>query len=54
MTRTLEEAISRLRELPEEEQDAAAMVIFAYISSDERNEPLQLGDAAGVRSAPQR
>jgi hypothetical protein len=38
MTRTLEEAIESLRELPEEEQDAAATAIFAYISNDERHD----------------
>jgi hypothetical protein len=31
MTRTLEEAINRLRKLPEEEHDAAAAAVFAYI-----------------------
>jgi len=36
MTPILDEAIERLRELPEEDQDAAAAAIFAYISSDER------------------
>jgi hypothetical protein len=42
MTRKLEEAISRLRELPEEEQDAAAMAVFAYITSDDRNDPMSV------------
>ena len=36
MTRLLEEAISALRDLPEDEQDAAADALFVYISSDER------------------
>jgi hypothetical protein len=36
MTRLLDEAIETLRDLPEEEQDAAADALFAYISSDER------------------
>jgi hypothetical protein len=36
MTKLLEEAINGLRNLPEDEQDAAADVLFAYLSSDER------------------
>jgi hypothetical protein len=36
MTKLLEEAIEQLRELPDEDQDAAADALFAYISSDER------------------
>ena len=36
MTRLLEEAIEQLRELPEDQHDDAADVLFAYISSDER------------------
>jgi len=36
MTKLLEQAIDQLRDLPEEEQDAAADVLFAYISSDDR------------------
>ena len=36
MTKLLQEAIEALRELPEDEQDAAADVLIAYISSDER------------------
>jgi hypothetical protein len=31
MTRRLDEAINRLRKLPEEEHDAAAAAVFAYI-----------------------
>ena len=37
MTRLLDEAIETLRQLPEEEQDAAADVLFAYMSNDERH-----------------
>jgi hypothetical protein len=37
MTQLLEEAIETLRELPEDEQDAAADAVFVYISSDERH-----------------
>jgi hypothetical protein len=36
MKKTLEEAIGQLRELPEDQQEAAAEVVFAYVSSDER------------------
>jgi hypothetical protein len=36
MTDLLEQAIEQLRDLPEEEQNAAADVLFAYVSSDER------------------
>jgi hypothetical protein len=36
MSKLLKEAIEKLRELPEEEQDAVADVLFAYISSEER------------------
>jgi len=37
MSHLLEEAIATLRELPEEEQDAAADALFVFISSDERH-----------------
>jgi hypothetical protein len=46
MTRLLEEAISALRDLPEDEQDAAADALFVYISSDERRRD---GKATGQR-----
>jgi len=36
MSRLLEQAIRQLRELPEDDQDLAADVLFAYLSSDER------------------
>jgi hypothetical protein len=36
MTKLLEEAIKVLRELSEDEQDAAAHALFAYIASEER------------------
>jgi hypothetical protein len=36
MTQLLEQAIEELRSLPEDEQDAAADAMFAYITSDER------------------
>jgi hypothetical protein len=49
MTRHLEEAIKTLRDLPEEEQDAAADVLFAYISSEERHYSLRADQAEEVR-----
>jgi hypothetical protein len=49
MTRHLEEAIETLRELPEEDQDAAADVLFAYISNEERHYRLLPGQAEAVR-----
>jgi hypothetical protein len=36
MTKLLEQAIDQLRDLPEEDQNAAADVLFAYISNDDR------------------
>jgi hypothetical protein len=45
----LREAIQTLRELPEDEQDAAADVLFAYISSDERQYHLLPHQAEEVR-----
>ena len=41
MTQLIEEAIEMLRELPEDRQDAAADALFAYISSDERQDRLR-------------
>jgi hypothetical protein len=49
MTRHLEEAIDTLRDLPEEDQDAAADVLFAYISNDERQYTLRPDHAEAVR-----
>jgi len=49
MTKLLEEAIGQLRELPEEEQDAAADALFAYIASDERQYVLRPEQVAEVR-----
>jgi hypothetical protein len=48
MTKSLEEAIEHLRDLSEEEQDAAADVLFAYIASDERDYQLQPHQVAEV------
>ena len=49
MTNLLEQAIETLRDLPEDEQDAAADVLFAYISSDERQYRLRPDQAEAVR-----
>jgi hypothetical protein len=40
MTKLLEEAIKVLRELSEDEQDAAANALFAYFSTDQRHDHL--------------
>jgi hypothetical protein len=48
MTKLLEEAINELRNLPEDEQDAAADALFAYISSDERQYHLRSDQIAEV------
>jgi len=49
MSRLLDEAIETLRDLPEDEQDAAADALFAYISSDERQYRLRPDHAEAVR-----
>ena len=49
MSKLLEEAIEQLRELPEEEQNAAADVVFAYVSSDERQYHLRPDQIKEVR-----
>jgi hypothetical protein len=49
MTKLLEEAIEQLRELPDEDQDAAADAMFAYISCDERHYRLSSDQIADVR-----
>ena len=54
MTKLLEQAIEELRNLPEEEQDAAADALFAYISSDERQyrlRPDQVAEVHRIRRA---
>lgn len=54
MTKLLEQAIEQLRDLPEEEQDAAADALFAYISSDERQYSLRPEQVAEVRAIRER
>jgi hypothetical protein len=52
MTKLLEEAINELRNLPEDEQDAAADALFAYIASDEpqyRLRPDQIAEVHRIR-----
>ena len=54
MTKLLEQAIRELRNLPEDEQDAAADALFAYISSDERQyrlRPDQVAEVHRIRGA---
>ena len=36
MRKLLEEAIGQLRELPEDEQEAAADAVFAYVANEDR------------------
>jgi len=48
MTKLLEEAIHALRNLPDDEQDAAADALFVYISSDERQYQLRPDQVAEV------
>ena len=49
MTKLLDEAIDQLRELPDEEQDAAADALFAYIANDDRVYSLRPDQVADVR-----
>ena len=49
MTKLLEEAIDQLRNLPDEEQDAAAHVVFSYIANDDRQFVLTPDQIAEVR-----
>jgi hypothetical protein len=54
MTKLLEQAINELRNLPEDEQDAAADVLFAYIARDERQyrlRPDQVAEVHRIRGA---
>ncbi len=54
MTKLLEQAIEQLRELPEDEQDAAADVLFAYVASDERQYRLRPDQISQVRHIRER
>ena len=49
MSKLLEQAIETLRDLPEDEQDAAADALFTYISSNERQYHLSSDQAEAVR-----
>jgi hypothetical protein len=49
MSKLLDQAIETLRDMPEEDQDAAADVLFAYISSDERQYRITPDQAEEVR-----
>ena len=49
MSKPLDDAIEQLRELPEDEQNAAADVLFAYVSSDERQYHLRPDQIREVR-----
>ena len=54
MTKLLEQAVEQVRELPEEQQNAAADALFAFISSDERDYILSPQQAAEVRRIRER
>ncbi len=49
MSKLLDKAIEQLRDLPEDEQNAAADVVFAYVSSDERQYQLRPHQVAEVK-----
>jgi putative addiction module component (TIGR02574 family) len=49
MTKLLEQAIERARELPAEEQDALAEALFAYIANDDQPYRLTADQAEEVR-----
>jgi len=54
VSKLLEHAIKELRNLPEDEQDAAADALFAYMSSDERHYwllPDQVAEVHRIRRA---
>jgi hypothetical protein len=54
MSKLLDQAIEQLRDLPEEEQNAAADAVFAYVSSDERQyhlRPDQISEVRRIRRA---
>ena len=54
MTKLLQEAIETLRDMPEDEQDAAADVLLAYISSDERQYRLRPGQPRSIAARPEK
>jgi hypothetical protein len=52
MTKLLEQAIAKARELSDEEQDAAADALFAHFAGDRRNfrlTPEQVADVNRIR-----
>jgi len=49
MSKLLDQAIEQLRDLPEDEQDAAADALIAYISSEERHYHLRPDQVEEVR-----
>jgi len=50
MTKRLKEAIQILRELSDDEQDAAALAIFAYLSDDRREGGLSADEPPDIRA----
>ena len=52
MTKLLEQAIAKARELSEEEQDAIADAVFAHLAGDDRRyglSPEQVADVTRIR-----
>jgi hypothetical protein len=54
MTKLLEQAIAQVRDLPEEEQDAAADALFAHIAADHRRHRLTDEQIAEVKRIQQK
>jgi hypothetical protein len=54
MTKRLEEAVAQARELPDEEQDEIAEMLFALMSIDEADYALLPEDVEEVKRAPSR
>ena len=51
MRKLLEEAIEQLRDLPEDEQNVVAEVVFTYVSSDERDYRLRPDQRGATKPA---
>jgi hypothetical protein len=49
MTKLLEQAIAKVRELPEDEQDALAAVLLSMTNADASGVPLDPETAAAIR-----
>ena len=49
MTKLLEQAVEQVRKLPEEDQDAAADVLFAHIANEDRRYRLSADQVEEVK-----